>query len=56
MSKPDGGLITEKNSQYYAGAQMFVSTTNQTTFTATFNTDITFGSYDPGSPDYNIIK
>ena len=54
MSKPDGGLITEKNSQYYAGAQMFVATANQTTFTATFNTDITFGSYDPASPDYNI--
>ena len=53
MAHPDGGLITETNSQYYAGAQMFIATLNQTAFIATFNTDITFGSYDPGSEDYN---
>ena len=54
MAKPDVGLIKETNSQYYAGAQMFVATADQTAFTATFNTDITFGSYDPASPDYNL--
>jgi hypothetical protein len=53
MAQPNGGLITETNSQYYAGAQMFVATADQTIFTATFNTEITFGSADPTSEDYN---
>ena len=53
MAQPNGGLITESNSQYYAGAQMFIATTDQTTFTTTFNTKITFGSSDPTSEDYN---
>ena len=35
MAKPDVGLIKETNSQYYAGAQMFVATADQTAFTAT---------------------
>jgi hypothetical protein len=53
MAQPNGGLITETNSQYYAGAQMFVATADQTIFTATFNTEITFGSADPTSEYYN---
>ena len=53
MAQPNGGLITETNSQYYAGAQMFVATASQTIFTATFNTNITFGSADPTSENYN---
>jgi hypothetical protein len=32
---------------------MFVATADQTIFTATFNTEITFGSADPTSEDYN---
>ena len=53
MPQPDGGLLTEKNSQYYAGSQVFIATADQTTFTATFNTDIIFGSYDPTQSEYN---
>ena len=53
MSQPNGGLITESNSQYYAGAQTFIATTDQTTFATTFNTKITFGSSDPTSENYN---
>ena len=40
MSQPNGGLITETNAQYYAGSQIFIATTNQTVFKATFDTDI----------------
>ena len=43
MPIPNGGLITETNEQYYAGAQRF-SSTGAATFTTTFNTDLT---YDP---------
>ena len=53
MAQPNGGLITESNSQYYAGSQMFIATADQTTFTTTFNTKITFGSSDPTSEAYN---
>ena len=39
---PDGGLITETNEQYYAGAQGFVVTdpAGQTDFEFTFNTPL----------------
>ena len=40
MAIPDGGLITETNQQYYAGAQGFLVTNvlGQSTFTFTFDT------------------
>tara|TARA_R100000935_G_scaffold31679_1_gene52183 strand:- start:69 stop:1292 length:1224 start_codon:yes stop_codon:yes gene_type:complete len=53
MATPNGGLITETSAQYYAGTQVFIATNNQTTFTANFNTDITFGSGDPTAKSYN---
>ena len=53
MSQPNGGLITETNAQYYAGSQIFIATTNQTVFKATFDTDIKFGSSDPTKEAYN---
>ena len=53
MPIPNGGLITETNEQYYAGAQRFIST-GATTFTTTFNTDLVFGSYDPTNTDYTL--
>ena len=53
MSQPNGGLITETNAQYYAGSQIFIATTDQTAFKATFDTDITFGSSDPTKEAYN---
>jgi len=53
MPIPNGGLITETNEQYYAGAQRFIST-GATTFTTTFNTDLVFGSYDPANADYAL--
>ena len=53
MPIPNGGLITETNEQYYAGAQRFIST-GAATFTTTFNTDLVFGSYDPTNTDYTL--
>ena len=53
MSQPNGGLITETNAQYYAGSQIFIATENQTVFKATFDTNITFGSFDPSKEAYN---
>ena len=49
MAIPNGGLITETNEQYYAGAQGFVvsNALGQSDFTFTFNTDLILGSSDP---------
>ena len=54
MSKPNNGLITETNSQYYAGSQTFTTTSGQVAFTSTFNTDLVFGSYQPTSQEYGL--
>ena len=53
MPKPNGGLITETNAQYYAGAQKFISD-GTGIFTTTFNTDLVFASHDPASVDYTL--
>ncbi len=53
MPIPNGGLITETNEQYYAGAQRFISS-GAATFTTTFNTDLVFGSHDPANADYAL--
>ena len=45
----NGGLITETNRQYYAGAQQFQASSTSSvgqTFTSTFDTNLTFGSSD----------
>ena len=52
MASPDGGLIQETNSQYYAGVQSFVADGTTNTYTATFNTDLFLGNYDPNSVEY----
>ena len=56
MPIPNGGLITETNRQYYAGAQQFTigSTGVGQTFTSTFDTNLVFGNSDPASNDYNL--
>jgi len=54
MSKPNNGLITETNSQYYAGSQSFTTTAGQTSFVSTFNTDLVFGNYSPNTTDYGL--
>tara|TARA_R100000908_G_scaffold64883_2_gene50468 strand:+ start:869 stop:2278 length:1410 start_codon:yes stop_codon:yes gene_type:complete len=56
MPRPDGGLITETNRQYYAGAQQFYisSAGAGKTFTSTFNTDLIFGSSDNASAQYGL--
>jgi len=56
MAIPDGGLITETNRQYYAGAQGFVVTdiAGQSIFTFTFDTDLKLANYDPTSDDYGL--
>ena len=54
MAQPNGGLITETNQQYYAGAQGFTVSdpAGQSDFTFTFDTDLVFGDYDPANVDY----
>jgi|TARA_A100001011_G_scaffold263410_1_gene271970 hypothetical protein len=56
MPMPNGGLITETNAQYYAGAQGFVVTAvaGQNDFTFTFNTPLKLGSFDPAIPEYAL--
>ena len=55
MPTPNGGLITENNRQYYAGAQSFLSTASQTVFgPTTFDTDLVFGNYNPAESTYSL--
>jgi len=58
MPVPNGGLITENNRQYYAGAQQFTSDGNANqTFTSTFNTELVVGTgnySDPSTNGYNL--
>jgi len=56
MPIPNGGLITETNRQYYAGAEQFsiTSTGVGQTFTSTFETNLTFGSSDPSATGYGL--
>jgi hypothetical protein len=56
MPIPNGGLITETNRQYYAGAEQFsiTSTGVGQTFTSTFETNLTFGSSDPAATGYGL--
>jgi len=54
MPIPNGGLITETNRQYYAGAQQKYITTAGAgqTITSTFDTDLVYGSSDPLNNNY----
>ncbi len=56
MAFPDGGLITETNRQYYAGAQGFFveNISGQSSFTFTFNTDLFLGGWDPDEAGYAL--
>ena len=57
MPRPDGGLITETNLQYYAGAQIIYTPVATATYTFTFNTDLSMGSttsWNPADPDYAL--
>jgi len=54
MAIPNNGLITETNAQYYAGSQTFEAPITNSTITASFDTDLTFGSYDPTTAGYNL--
>ena len=52
-------LITETNQQYYQGAQGFSSLAvlpapNTQAFTATFDTDLIFGSWNPADANYAL--
>ena len=56
MPIPNGGLITETNEQYYAGAQRFL-TDGTGVFVTTFNANLilgSVGSWDPASIDYTL--
>jgi hypothetical protein len=54
MAIPNGGLITETNRQYYAGAQQQYITTAGAglTMTSTFDTSLVFGSSDVSNNAY----
>jgi len=54
MAIPNGGLITETNRQYYAGAQQQYVTTAGAgqTITSTFDTPLVYGSSDPANNNY----
>jgi hypothetical protein len=54
MAIPNNGLITETNSQYYSGSQTFEAPISNSKLTATFNTDLVFGSYDPSTTAYTL--
>ncbi len=56
MPIPNGGLITETNRQYYAGAQQFYidAAGAGKTFTSTFNTSLIYGSSDKASAQYGL--
>ena len=58
MSTPNGGLITETNMQYYAGAQQFfVQTATQASIVTTFNTNLILGSatsWNPADANYAL--
>ena len=49
-------LLTENNRQYYAGAQGFLAASALAgqKFTATFDTDLVFGSFNPLETDYAL--
>ena len=53
MPIPNGGLITETNEQYYAGAQRFLSD-GSGKVTATFNTDLVFSTSNTALPEYAL--
>ena len=50
------GLITETNEQYYAGSQKFIAATalGGQVFTATFDTNLVFGSFNPLAVNYAL--
>ena len=57
MPIPNDGLITETNRQYYEGAQGFIASGDQSSFTTTFNTNLIFGgpdAWDPNDINYGL--
>ena len=54
MATPNNGLITETNAQYYAGSQTFEAPIVSTKLITTFDTDLTFGNYNPNTDTYNL--
>ena len=56
MPIPNGGLITETNEQYYAGAQGFRALTALAgqSFATTFDTNLILGSSDPAQENYTL--
>jgi len=53
MPIPNGGLKTETNEQYYAGAQRFLSD-GSGKVTTTFNTDLVFSTSNTALPEYAL--
>ena len=54
MAKPNNGLITETNAQYYSGSQTFEAPRPNPLLIANFDTDLIFGSHDPTTAEYNL--
>ena len=57
MPIPNGGLITETNEQYYAGAQRFLISDPPVvgdSVTTTFNTDLTYDSVNASLTNFVV--
>lgn len=56
MAFPNGGLITETNRQYYAGAQGFLveNSSGQSVFKFTFDTELFLGGCNPDDNNYAL--
>ena len=60
MPRPDGGVITETNLQYYAGAQIIYTDAAlavSAAYTFTFNTALSMGSttsWNPTDPNFTL--
>jgi len=54
MPNPSGGLITETNQQYFQGAQGFRGDNTEVSFTTSFDTNLSLGSFDPNNVNYAL--
>tara|TARA_R110002012_G_scaffold85883_3_gene213926 strand:- start:1582 stop:3075 length:1494 start_codon:yes stop_codon:yes gene_type:complete len=51
---PNGGLVTETNQEYYAGAQSIIAAEDQLIFQFSFDTEMSLGNYTPVNVDYQL--
>ena len=54
ITPPSNGLINETGQQYYSGSQNFRGDGAETKFTATFDTDLYLGDWNPQLENYAL--